>query len=170
MSPDRGAATALRVIDVRAALPDDPVPLDVVVLDYESRWVRRRVLEAVHGDRVALDLPETQRLPDRARLVTQDGAHYEVIAAGEDLLEITAPELPRLAWHIGNRHAPCQIEPDRLLVQADHVLRDMLERLGATVREVREPFQPEGGAYGHGRTHGHSHSHDPHADPDAHLR
>ena len=30
-------------------------------------------------------------------------------------------------------------------------------RLGATLREVVEPFRPEGGAYGHGRTHGHHH-------------
>jgi len=43
------------------------------------------------------------------------------------------------------------------LIQADHVLRDMLQKLGATLREVEAPFTPEGGAYGHGRTHGHSH-------------
>jgi len=33
----------------------------------------------------------------------------------------------------------------------------MLGKLGATTREVVEPFTPEGGAYGHGRTHGHAH-------------
>jgi len=37
------------------------------------------------------------------------------------------------------------------------VIRDMLEKLGATLRDVREPFTPEGGAYGHGRTHSHAH-------------
>jgi urease accessory protein len=67
--------------------------------------------------------------------------------------------LHRIAWHIGNRHTPCQIEADRLLIQRDHVIADMLRLIGAQVREVVEPFTPEGGAYGHGRTHGHDHSH-----------
>lgn len=145
------------------------MPADVVVLDYEQRWVRRKVLHAVHGDRIGIDLPDLRALQDRERIVTGDGTHYEVIAADEDLLEITGPALPRIAWHIGNRHTPCQVEDERLLIKRDHVLKDMLVRLGASVREVSEPFQPEGGAYGHGRTHGHSHSHDPHEDPNAHL-
>jgi urease accessory protein len=43
------------------------------------------------------------------------------------------------------------------LIQNDHVIRDMLTKLGATLRDVSEPFIPEGGAYGHGRTHSHAH-------------
>ena len=80
-------------------------------------------------------------------------------AAPEPLLEITAPDLTRIAWHVGNRHTPCQIEAGRLLIQPDHVIADMLARLGAVTREVLEPFTPEGGAYGHGRTHSHDHGH-----------
>ena len=78
-------------------------------------------------------------------------------AAPEDLLEVTGDDLVRLAWHIGNRHTPCQIEDGRLLIQRNHVMSDMLALLGATLREVVEPFTPEGGAYGHGRTHSHDH-------------
>lgn len=159
-----------RAVDIRAAQSDsDPLPVDVIILDYEDRWVRRKVLAAYHGDRITIDLPELRALQDRDRIVTEDGKHFEVIAADEDLLEVTGSALPRIAWHIGNRHTPCQVEDTRLLIKRDHVLRDMLEKLGATVREVSEPFQPEGGAYGHGRTHGHSHSHDPQDDPNAHL-
>ena len=65
--------------------------------------------------------------------------------------------LHRLAWHIGNRHTPCQIEDHRLLIRRDHVLLDMLQRLGAHIHLVEEPFLPEGGAYGLGRTMGHDH-------------
>ena len=72
-------------------------------------------------------------------------------------MQVTGPDLVRLAWHIGNRHTPCQIEADRLLIQQNHVMWDMLALLGATVKDVSEPFTPEGGAYGHGRTHGHRH-------------
>ena len=39
---------------------------------------------------------------------------------------------------------------------------DMLTRIGATTRDVTEPFTPEGGAYGHGRTHSHDHGHTAH--------
>ena len=63
----------------------------------------------------------------------------------------------RLAWHIGNRHAPCQIEAQRLVIRKNHVMQEMLVQLGATLTPVTEPFTPEGGAYGHGRTHGHEH-------------
>ena len=75
----------------------------------------------------------------------------------EALIAISGGDLVRMAWHIGNRHTPCQIEPDRLLIQTNHVMQDMLEKLGASTENVTAPFTPEGGAYGHGRTHGHAH-------------
>ena len=76
--------------------------------------------------------------------------------ADEELLQIKG-DLLRFAWHIGNRHVPCQIEGARLLIQKDHVIKEMLVKLGAEVENVKEPFNPEGGAYGHGRTHSHAH-------------
>ncbi|TJX17772.1 MAG: urease accessory protein UreE, partial [Mesorhizobium sp.] len=53
------------------------------------------------------------------------------------------------------------IEAERILILRDHVIKAMLEGLGATVREVSEPFKPVRGAYsGHGgHDHGHAHSH-----------
>jgi urease accessory protein len=78
------------------------------------------------------------------------------------LLQITGDDLVKLAWHVGNRHTPCQIERERLLIQADPVIGHMLEHLGAIVTPVSEPFIPEGGAYGHGRTHSHEHVHTAH--------
>lgn len=159
----------MEVAKIRDKQEGDPLPVDVVVLDYEDRWVRRKVLTAQHGDRLKIDLPDLRALQDRERIILEDDTHFEVIAADEDLLEVTGAALPRIAWHIGNRHTPCQVEDTRLLIKRDHVLKGMLMKLGATVRDVCEPFQPEGGAYGHGRTHGHSHSHDPQDDPNAHL-
>jgi len=137
------------------------VPFDIVVLDHEERHLRRRVLTLAHGDEVLVDLPEPARLMNRDRLVLDDGRHVEVIAAEEDLYEVKAGgprDLARLAWHIGNRHLAAEIAGDRILVRRDPVIRDMLVRLGASVAEVREPFQPEGGAY-----HGHAHQGGRHA-------
>lgn len=128
-----------------------------VALNYEGRFLRRKVLTTDDGQSVLVDLPKTTSLDHGGVLVLEDGREVGIVAAPEDLLEVTGPDLTRLAWHIGNRHTPCQIEEGRLLIQRDHVIRDMLGKIGATVREVVEPFTPEGGAYGHGRTHGHSH-------------
>jgi len=66
---------------------------------------------------------------------------------------------------VGNRHTPCQINSDHLLIQADPVIGHMLEHLGAVVESLTAAFTPEGGAYGHGRTHSHEHvatAHDHH--------
>ena len=65
--------------------------------------------------------------------------------------------LMRLAWHLGNRHTPAEVQADRILIRHDHVLAAMVEGLGGEARSVEEPFQPEGGAYG---DHGHAHAHD----------
>ena len=132
-------------------------PADRLVLTYDHRLLRRKVLPTASGQRLLVDLVQTTSLDHGGVLVTTEGQEIAVEAAPEPLLQVTGPDLARLAWHIGNRHTPCQIEPVRLLIQRDHVLRDMLERLGATLHEVTEPFTPEGGAYGHGRTHSHAH-------------
>lgn len=135
--------------------------LDTVLLDYEGRFVRRKRLSTASGGAVMLDLPQTRSLNNGDALVV-DGGLIEVVAAPEPLLRITG-DLVRLAWHIGNRHTPCQVAKDHLLIRADHVLADMLAQLGASVEATEAPFCPEGGAYGHGRTHGHSHGPGEHA-------
>ena len=133
---------------------------DRVRLDYEGRFLRRRRLETEAGLAFLADLPQTVSLGPGDAFRLSDGRLVEIAAAVEPLLEITGPDLVRLAWHIGNRHTPCQIEAGRLLIARDKVLAEMLRGLGATLAEVVEPFRPEGGAYGHGRTLGHSHGHE----------
>ena len=131
---------------------------DRLVLDYEGRFLRRKRLALVSGGFVLVDLAETVSLDAGDALETGDGQLIAVEAAPEPLLRITG-DLTRLAWHIGNRHTPCQIAGDHLLIRDDHVLADMLARLGAGVERVEGAFTPEGGAYGHGRTQGHDHGH-----------
>jgi urease accessory protein len=127
-----------------------------VVLGYDERFLRRKRLVTASGDAFMVDLPETTNLLAGDAFELDDGRLVEIAAAGEPVLIIKG-DLVRLAWHIGNRHTPCQIEPDRLVIRADHVLADMLRGLGATVTEAQAPFTPEGGAYGLGRTMGHAH-------------
>lgn len=132
-------------------------PYDVVTLSYDERFLRRKRLETVHGEGFLVTLAETVSVNHGDRFELDDGRLIEVIAAEEPVLVVTG-DLPRLAWHIGNRHTPCQIEAGRLLIRQDNVLEAMLRQLGATVTPRMEPFTPEGGAYGHGRTMGHDHA------------
>lgn len=126
-------------------------------LSYEDRFLRRKMLVADTGEQFLVDFAHTTSMDHGDAFALDDGRLIVVQARPEQLLEVTGDNLARIAWHIGNRHTPCQIEPTRLLIQRDHVLREMLTKVGASVREVQVPFTPEGGAYGHGRTHGHAH-------------
>jgi urease accessory protein len=127
-----------------------------VVLDYEGRCLRRKRLVTDAGAGFLVDLPQAVSLPDGAAFALADGRAVEVIEAREQVLVIEG-DLPRLAWHIGNRHCPCELHGDHLVIRADPVLEVMLAQLGARITRSFAPFRPEGGAYGHGRTFGHSH-------------
>ncbi len=132
---------------------------DSVALDYEARFLRRRVLKTSSGANLLVDLAETISLNHGDAFRAQTGEVIRVEAQAEPLVEVRALPggLARLAWHIGNRHTPAEIASDHLLIRRDHVIEAMLSRLGATLRPVLAPFNPEGGAYGTGRTQGHHH-------------
>ncbi|MFN3993324.1 MAG: urease accessory protein UreE [Tabrizicola flagellatus] len=136
-----------------------PLAHDRVVLDYDQRLMRRKLLTTQGGRAFLVDLPSVTNLDNYWGFLV-DGLNIEIVPAPEAVLVITG-DLTRLAWHIGNRHTLCQILPDRLVIREDHVLERMLTGLGATIRRESLPFKPEGGAYGHGRTMGHSHGDDP---------
>ncbi len=130
---------------------------DKVTLDYDARFVRRKRIITESGASVMVDLAETTSLMPGDALRLTSGRLIEIAAAEEPVVLIKGPNLARLAWHIGNRHTPCQVEPSHLLIRRDHVLEAMLTKLGAEIAFAILPFHPEGGAYGHGRTLGHDH-------------
>jgi urease accessory protein len=137
-------------------------PADVVQLDYDQRTRRRISLTCSGGTTFLLDLAHTpvMRAGDGIRL--QDGRIVAVEAASERLLEIACRDprlLARIAWHLGNRHLATEIAARVIHIRDDHVIADMVRGLGAEARVVSRPFNPEGGAYGHGAVQGHSHGH-----------
>ena len=125
-------------------------PADQVTLDYDGRHRRRIVMIGATGREYMLDLAGATHLRDGDGLKLADGGVVKVIARPEPLHEVRAatPEaLIRLAWHIGNRHLAAAVAADHILIRHDHVIAHMLEHLGAQLREVEAPFDPEGGAY-----------------------
>jgi urease accessory protein len=108
------------------------------------------------GEEIGLFLDRGTVLRGGDCLRADDGRVVEVVAADEDLIEIRcagARSLARAAYHLGNRHTAVQVGPDWLRIVADDVLARMLAGLGATLRHVRAPFEPEAGAYAGAHAH-----------------
>jgi urease accessory protein len=152
-------------------------PEDRVVLTYEYRHRRRITLTSEKGEEFLLNLASVPDLKDGEGLLLSNGKTIQVVAAAEDLMEISCPDplrFARIAWHLGNRHLPTEIAPNLFRIHADHVIGDMARGLGAVVTLVQAPFNPEGGAYAeteapdHGHVHEHEHVHGPDCGHDHH--
>ncbi len=152
----------IRVRKILAAGTWKGESIDQVTLDREDRYRRRAVLTGARGLTFLLDEPSAIHLHHGDGLELEDGRLVEVLAEPEELVEIAAENsghLVKIAWHLGNRHLPTQLMGDCLRIRRDHVIEDMVRKLGGRLTPVSAPFDPEGGAYGHGRTHGHDHEH-----------
>jgi urease accessory protein len=156
-----------RAINVLAAAArgDQPV-IDTVILDYAQRSAQKIAVTGIKGGVIEIDLHQPARLRTDDLLVLDDGGLVEVVAAPEPLVEARAGDvaaLSRLAWHLGDRHVPVQVLPNRIRARRDATIEALLQSLGARMTMIEAPFEPEGGAYEsshrHDHTHGHDHSH-----------
>lgn len=134
-------------------------------LSYEERHRRRIVLRTDQGERFLLHLERPVLLRHGDGLALDAGGYVRIVAADEPVLDLRCDrgsDLLRLAWHIGNRHAPVMIVDEQVVrILADPVLEHMARNLGARVSSMEAPFHPEGGAYEGGHGH-HDHSHHEH--------
>ena len=140
--------------------PARPVTsLHTMSLSAEARSKVRGRRTTDQGLDVVLQLPRTGPLQPGERLSCEQGQlGVDVVAAPEDLLAVEASTplaLLQAAYHLGNRHLPMEIQPRRLLIPADGVLRQMLEDRGLRVVPLHQPFYPEPGAYTATSHHGH---------------
>ena len=127
-----------------------------LVLPFELRQKSRMRTRLASGEEVGLFLERGTVLRGGEMLQGSDGRVVKVVAAPEPVMRVTASdarELARAAYHLGNRHVPVQVGEGWLLLGQDHVLKEMLLGLGATVTEETAPFEPEAGAYGGGHHH-----------------
>ncbi|WP_422659298.1 urease accessory protein UreE [Paenibacillus sp. EC2-1] len=60
----------------------------------------------------------------------------------------TMKEMGKAAFEIGNRHTPCIIEDNEILVRYDHTLEKLMDEVGVTYeqseRRFKEPFKYKG--------------------------
>ena len=142
-----------------------------VVLDWDTRQKSRFDTEDSQGRTLGVFLPRGSVVRGGDVLVAEDGSLVKVMATPQPVMVVRpctehgSPfDLTRAAYHLGNRHVAIELRPDRLQIEPDHVLAQMLRNMHLTVTEELAPFEPEGGAYaGHGEhghaAHGHAEGH-----------
>ncbi len=139
-----------------------------VELDWDTRQKSRFDATDSEGTRFGVFLQRGHIVRGGDVLVRDDGTLVAVRALAQPLLVVTSGEggsphdLLRAAYHLGNRHVPLEVRMDRLQFEPDHVLSEMLRRMGLQVAAVDAAFEPEAGAYGPGSDHGHGHDHHGH--------
>jgi urease accessory protein len=142
-----------------------------VTLDWDTRQKSRFDSVDSQGRHIGIFLPRGNVVRGGDILVAEDGSLILVHAARQALLEVRADlvhgspfDLLRAAYHLGNRHVQLELQQDRLLLEPDHVLADMLRQMHLLVSEVESAFEPESGAYaagGHAASPEHGHAHSP---------
>jgi len=153
----------------------------VVALDWDTRQKSRFEALDSAGRRLAVFLPRGRIVRGGDVLLGEDGSLIRVEALAQPILTVTAPAggdaasaslaLAKAAYHLGNRHVPLEVRADRLVLEPDHVLAELLARMGLEVATTSGAFEPEPGAYdaaGTGRgpahaanaPHDHGHDHD----------
>ncbi len=125
-----------------------------VELDWDARCKSRFDATDSDGRHLGVFLPRGQLLRGGDVLVLEDGSLVRVIAAAQAVLRITpcpqhgtALDLPRAAYHLGNRHVAVEVQEQHLQIEPDPVLADMLRAMHLVVTPLEAAFEPEGGAY-----------------------
>lgn len=127
-----------------------------VTLTYEARRKSRQKIKLDGGAEAGVILPWGESLRHGDLLGSSSGLVVRVVAAHEPVMVIrtgASRALARVAYHLGNRHVAVEVGDGVLKIAPDHVLRAMVEGLGAKVELATQPFEPETGAYG-GHVHG----------------
>jgi urease accessory protein len=142
-----------------------------VALDWDVRCKSRFDATDSAGRLLGVFLPRGQVVRGGDVLLAEDGSLVRVVAKPQPVLVVRhcgehgSPfDLLRAAYHLGNRHVPLELQSDRLQLEPDHVLADLLRQMHLIVSEAQAPFEPESGAYasgGHGHVHGPAHDHGP---------
>src|SRR5439155_26650228 len=100
-------------------------PIDTVMLGADQRRIQTGQLTGVNGTAIVFMLPEPVLLRMGDALELDDGGLVEVVIEPEPLIEVRGKDvthLARLAWHLGDRHVPVQILPNRLRLRRDGAL------------------------------------------------
>ncbi|MGE7093602.1 urease accessory protein UreE [Lysinibacillus sp. NPDC048646] len=125
-----------------------------IELDWEE--LSKRILRTVtdQGTDVALRLSGEEPLK-YGDLLFEDGDRRIAIRTKLEPVIVIYPEnmveMGKAAFELGNRHTPCLIENDEIIVRADHTINLLLDEVGVnyetTERRFKQPFKYRGHAH-----------------------
>ena len=133
-------------------------PRQSVTLPFERRAKSLQRITLDDGSEAALSLEVGTVLRGGDWIETESGVAAEIRAAPEPLSCVGSHDesaLARAAYHLGNRHVLVEITASEVRYARDSVPDQMVKGLGFEVVHIDAPFEPEAGAYGHGRVHAH---------------
>lgn len=152
---------------VIARLPESgAAAAETLALTFAERMLWRQDGVTSTGRKVTCALAQPQRVRPGDHLKLQSGDVIAVAAAPEHLIAVTGGDLLRMAWHLGSRRAPCQIDGARLLILPEPAIEPMLRSFGATLAPVHAAFAPECVAQGAVSVHHFGASHPRDSEPD----
>lgn len=128
-----------------------------VILSHEQRDHGRLRVQTSDGDELRIFLERGTPLQVGEYLRTQCGKHIVVEGACEPVVTASCNDwavFSRACYHLGNRHVKVQLGERWLRILPDHVLVELLHRLGMSLRTETAVFIPESGAYGAYGGHG----------------
>jgi urease accessory protein len=138
--------------------------VDELELTTEERE-RAHLRARSRGNReLIISLPRGEELHDGDVVHVDDGVAVVVVAAPEDVLEVS-PRTPRewalAAYQLGNLHRPARFLPDAILTPYDRSSAETLRALGVATRRTRSGFVGERCRALTNHRHGHLHSDEP---------
>ena len=122
-----------------------------VELDWEELSKRILRTETNQGTDIALKLNQEEPL-QYGDLLFEDAARRIAIRTKMEPVIVISPkdmtEMGKAAFELGNRHTPCLIDENEIIVRADHTLNKLLDEVGVsyetTERRFKQPFKYRG--------------------------
>lgn len=129
-----------------------------LTLPFELRQKARLHATLDNGQEAGIFLPRGLIIRDGDILKAETGEYIKVVSANEKVSTVYSNDpllLARACYHLGNRHVPIQICETWIRYLDDHVLNEMVEGLGLSIKQEVTPFEPESGAYSSHHSHAH---------------
>lgn len=125
--------------------------IDWLELEWEDLNKRIMRKQTESGTDVAISLEKSSHLHYGDVLYEDENTLIAIRTKLEKAIVIkpkTMREMGKAAFEIGNRHTPCIIEDNEILVRYDHTLEKLLDEVGVTYeqsdRRFKEPFKYKG--------------------------
>ena len=119
---------------------------DIDWLELEWEELNKRILRkpTISGIDVAIKLEEGEAL-HYGDVLYEDADTLIAIRTKQEQAFIIKPktmrEMGEIAFKIGNRHTPCIIEDDEIVVRYDHTLKELLDEAGVAHEQSERRFK-----------------------------